>query len=191
MIERMLAALRARERLEFDRIVVGRLDPAIVSILCARQIPIHTIKIHLTSRGLSHLARSSKRKRGAGLKDDDILAIPDYLAHPDAIFLERCEEKNHLLFCVKNGDRAIKIVVDTKGYEKRKIPLTLIKTAGYIRASDMKNSCFELVWGRGRYKGARENRHLSIMAACAPIGGTTDCFHLLSLPCFYYTTAAV
>jgi hypothetical protein len=146
MIERMLAALRARERLECDRIVVGRLDPAIISILRARQIPIHTPEIYVNHKGLSHLARSSKRKRGAGLKDDDILAIPGYLARPDAIFLEQKRDRAHLLYCVRRLPKSIKLVVDP-GFVYKGEGLTLIKTAGYIRPSDMKNSRFELVWG--------------------------------------------
>ena len=109
-------------------------------------------EIYLTHKGLSHLARKSKRKRGAGLddKDMDILRLPEIVKEPKAVFLEKTKQKFNLLYCDDRG-RCIKIVVDTKAFEKRKKPLTLIKTAGYIQSSDMKNKDFELIFGEWEF----------------------------------------
>ena len=126
------------KKLTKTKIIVGRLDVKIIEFLKARDIKIHTNEIYLTSKGLSHLIRNSKRKRGAGLIRDDVLKIPQILENPDAVFFDKHNNRFNLIYC-KADKKVIKLVIDTKGFEKRKTPITLIKTAGYIQKSDMKN----------------------------------------------------
>jgi len=140
----MLYEIRTNEKISKNKIVVGTLSEDIISFLKDRDIPIHTKEIYLTSKGLSHLARDSKKKRGAGLSDSDILNIPNILKNPSAIYFDESKNKLNLLYC-KNREKCekfIKVVVDTKGVANRNEKITIIKTAGYVEEyniKDMKN----------------------------------------------------
>jgi hypothetical protein len=67
------------------------------------------MKIYLTSKGLSHLARDSKKNRGAGLSDEDIFSIPEILNHPTYIYFDSKKDKLNLLYC-KDIDRCDNII---------------------------------------------------------------------------------
>jgi hypothetical protein len=146
----MLKELESK-KLTKTKIIVGRLDIEVIEFLKTKGIEIHTNEIYLTSKGLSHLIRDSKQKRGAGLIREDALKIPKILENPDAIFFDKHNDKFNLIYC-KADKKVIKLVIDTKGFEKRKTPITLIKTAGYIQRSDMKNPFFELIIGEWKFK---------------------------------------
>ena len=150
-IKQMLEEIKNKRKLTKSKIAVGELSDNIIEFLKNRNVSIHTKEIYLTHKGLSHFARDSKRKRGAGLSEEDILKIPEILKYPSAVFFEKTKQKFNLLYCDDKNKKYIKIVVDTKGYEKRKIPITLIKTAGYINSSDMKNPDFELIFGDWKF----------------------------------------
>ncbi|WP_456459112.1 hypothetical protein [Nitratifractor sp.] len=129
-IHSLLSDIRSRQKHTKSRIAVGRLSENIVQFLNRQNIVIHTKKIYLTHKGLSHLARHSKRKRGAGLSDADILRIPEIIERGEIYF-----DKNggmNIIYCAEGCEKLIKIVVDSKGYTNRKEKITLIKTAGYI-----------------------------------------------------------
>jgi len=149
-LEQFLKEIKTKSKLTKNKIVVGKLNDEIVKFLKEKNIPIHSKEIYLTHKDLSHLSRDSKRKRGAGLSDEDILKIPDILKNPSAIFLEKSNLKMNLLYCDDTSKKCIKIVIDTKHIEKKK-EFTIIKTAGYINSSDMKNPIFELLIGNWRY----------------------------------------
>ena len=87
-IGQMLSQIREKKKLSKDRIVVGSLDDAVVAFLEKRGIPVYTQEIYLNHKGLSHLSRRSKRQRGAGLDDEDILKIPSIVENPSALFIE-------------------------------------------------------------------------------------------------------
>ncbi len=87
----------------------------------------------LNSKGLSHLTIHSKRSRGAGLSDEDVLQIPSILDEPYAIYFDSEKGKLNLLYCQKkNCEELIKIVIDTKVVYKGKKG-TFVKTAGYVK----------------------------------------------------------
>ena len=134
-IKEMLRQLREKERLIKDRIVVGYLDDEIVKFLEERGVPIHTKEIYLTHKGLSHLARDTKRKRGAGLNDSDILSIPKVINRGNARFDEKGGK--NVLFFQKSSEKYIKLVVDTSVHDKKLGKITLIKTAGYVVESNL------------------------------------------------------
>jgi len=146
VLVQMLDEIKFQKKLTKNKIKVGELSSEIIQFLEDRNIPIHTKEIYLTHKGLSHLSRDSKRKRGAGLDDEDILKIPEILQCSNAVFLEDVKNKLNLLYCNQYSRKCIKIVIDTK-YINKKEKLTLIKTAGYIKASDMKNPNFKLIYG--------------------------------------------
>ncbi len=130
----LLQEIKQRKRHTKSRVVVGRLDDAVVCFLEERDVAVHTREIYLTHKGLSHLARDSKKRRKAGLNEDDILKIPKILKNPSAVFFDSDKDKLDLLYCDKNDscNKMIKLVVDTKiDYKSEK--LTLVKTAGYIK----------------------------------------------------------
>ena len=145
-IKQMLDEIKNKKKLTKNKIKVGELSNEIIEFLREKEIPVHTKEIYLNHKGLSHLARESKKKRGAGLSEDDILRIPEIIHSPSAIFIEDTKDKLNLLYCDSQTKKCIKIVVDTKFiYKGEKI--TLIKTAGYINSSDMKNPNFKLIFG--------------------------------------------
>jgi len=147
----MLNEIKTKQKVIKNKIVVGKLDNKIIEFLNKNNIPIHTKQIYLTTKGLSHLSRESKKSRGAGLNEEDILRIPEILEKISAVFFERTKQKFNILYCDDKSKRCIKIVVDTKGYTNRKEKITLIKTAGYINSSDMKNLDFELIVGNWNF----------------------------------------
>jgi len=135
-IKQMLSQIREKKKLSKDRIVVGSLDDAVVAFLKQKKVVIHTRDIYLTHKGLSHLARASKNKRGAGLNDEDILKIPEILQKGSVYFDEK--GRMNILYCQSNCQKYIKIVVDTSAYDKKLGSITLIKTAGYIVEANLK-----------------------------------------------------
>jgi len=141
VLVQMLDEIKSQKKLTKNKIKVGELSSEIIKFLEDRNIPIHTKEIYLTHKGLSHLSRDSKRKRGAGLDDEDILKIPEILKNPYVIAIEKKKNKLHLLYCVENNkcDNMIKIVVDTS-YIDKGIKLTLIKTAGYVKRYNIFNN---------------------------------------------------
>jgi len=146
-IQTMLNEVRDSKKLTKNKIVVGMLDDDIIEFLKDRGVVVHTKEIYINSKGLAHLSRTSKRKRGAGLNDEDIIMIPQILSNASAVFLEVQKNKLNLLYCNNKSKKCIKIVVDTK-YIKGNDKLTLIKTAGYLNSSDLKNPAFEQISGK-------------------------------------------
>ena len=143
--EQMLQEIRQKKRLSVDKIVVGKLSDEIVEFLRNMNVPIHTKEIYINHKGLSHIARDSKRRRVAGLDEEDILRIPEILENPSAIFFEKSKQKFNLLYCDDKSKKCIKLVINTK-FQKKKDKITLVTTAGYINTSDMKNPAFELIF---------------------------------------------
>ncbi len=151
-IERMLQEIRQKKRLSVDKIVVGKLSDEIVGFLKEQNVAIHTREIFLTAKGLSHLARESKKKRGAGLSDDDIKKLPKILSRPSKVLFDTRTSKLNLLYCSSGNDRKklIKIVVDTKAYDKKLGRITLVKTAGYIFEANLLDRFYIEIEAGGR-----------------------------------------
>ena len=145
-IKQMLHEIKNKQKLTKNKIQVGELNSEIIKFLEEKGIPVHTKEIYLNHKGLSHLARNTKKQRGAGLSEEDILMIPEIIKFPSAIFIEDVKDKLNLLYCDNKTKKCIKIVVDTKFVYKGE-KLTLIKTAGYINSSDMNNPNFKLIFG--------------------------------------------
>ena len=92
-LKQFLEEIKIKTKHTKNKIVVGELDEEIIRFLHDMKIPIHTKEIYLNHKGLSHLARESKRKRGAGLSEEDILRIPEILKS-QAQFLLRMSRIN-------------------------------------------------------------------------------------------------
>ena len=95
-IKSMLNEIKARKKLTRNRVVVGRLDEKVVEFLDKKGVSIHTKEIYLIHKGLSHLAIESKKQRGAGLSEEDILKIPEILKSPSAIYFDNKKDKLNL-----------------------------------------------------------------------------------------------
>ena len=65
-IKHMLLQIKNKEKITKKKIQVGYLKNEIIEFLNKNDIEIHTKEIYLTDKGLSHLARDSKKERGAG-----------------------------------------------------------------------------------------------------------------------------
>jgi hypothetical protein len=139
----MLNEIKNKQILSNNKIIVGEIDDKIIEFLNEKKIKIHSHKIYLTAKGLSHLARDSKKIRGAGLTEDDILKIPHICKNPLNIYFDTQQKKLNLLYISKSqNERIIKIVIDTQSYDKRLGKITLIKTAGYIVEANLKNNFY-------------------------------------------------
>jgi len=68
-LKQLLAEIKERKKHTKSRVIVGVLDDDVMKFLKKRGVAVHTREIFLTHKGLSHLARDSKRKRGARLSD--------------------------------------------------------------------------------------------------------------------------
>jgi len=145
-ISEFLEIVENREKHTKNKIVVGYLKDEIISFLNENDVAVHTKEIYLNHKGLAHLSRDSKRQRGGGLSREDIIRIPLILENISAIFFETTKQRFNLLYCENNTKKCIKLVIDTKFVYKGE-KLTLIKTAGYINKSDMKNPNFKLIFG--------------------------------------------
>ena len=131
---------------------VGVLSEVTFQILEEYNIEIATKEIYLTQKGLTHLYRPTKQKLSKALLVEDIYAIPNILNQPSALFLDTQENRLNLLYCLQNSQKCLKLIVDTKSYVHRGEKLTIVKTAGYIYAYDMKNSKYKLIFGDWEFK---------------------------------------
>jgi len=135
-IKTMLKEVKSQNKLTKSKVIVGVLDDDIVKFLEKEKVPIHTQEIYLTSKGLSHLSRDSKKKRGAGFDDEDILNIPLMISSPKHVYFDKKKEKLNILYLTQKDDKLLKLVVDTNAFDKKYKNITLIKTSGVI---DIKN----------------------------------------------------
>ena len=139
-IDILLNEIEQSKPFSFSKIAVGSitLTQAPLFQSCERVI-------YLTPKGLSHLARPSKRKRFGGLTRKEILRIPLFLAAPDFIFKEEKRKKGkrrrHLLFVslLPFSDKAIKIVVDPCFIQKGK-EIAVVITAGRVYLHNLLNN---------------------------------------------------
>ena len=138
-IKQLLDEIKSRSKHTKSKIIVGELSDETVAFLEGKGVAVHTQEIYLTHKGLSHLARESKRKRGAGLSNEDVLKIPEILKKGSVYFDKK--GRMNVVYCKSAGEcgRYIKIVVDTKGYDKKFGNISIIKTAGYIVEANLKN----------------------------------------------------
>jgi len=144
-IKQMLDEIKTQKKLTRNKIKVGILKDEIIEFLEKRDIEIYTKEIYLNHKGLSHLARESKNKRGAGLSEEDILKIPEILEMPSGIYFDNEKKKLNLLYCKYNNyEKIIKLVIDTK-YKRKKEAMTLIKTAGYVEFANL--VVYEKIYG--------------------------------------------
>ena len=137
-IWQLLQEIKNRSKHTRSKIIVGELSDDMIAYLKMRGVAVHTKAIYLNHKGLSHLATDSKRKRGAGLSDEDILRIPKVIAYADRVYLETTDKKKNLLYFkqVQGSEKLVKIVVDTE-YVLKGEKITLVITAGYIYPSNL------------------------------------------------------
>jgi len=131
---------------------VGIVTQETIKVLEKHSIEIATKEIYLTQKGLTHLYRPTKRKLNKALSLDDIYTIPTILAQPSALFLDTEQNRLNLLYCIQNSQKCLKLIIDTNSYAHRGEKVTIVKTAGYIYAYDMKNSKYELICGEWEFK---------------------------------------
>jgi len=146
-LKQMLNDIKSKSKLSTNKIIVGILNKKVLEFLEYKNITVYTKEIYLNHKGLSHLRRESKKQRGAGLSEEDILKIPYILKNPSVVLFDNAKNKLNLLYCLEKSNKCskyIKLVIDTK-YKRKKESLTLIKTAGYIEKSNLKG--YEIIYG--------------------------------------------
>ena len=151
MIEQFFQEIE-NKNISIKKVKVGELSKEIIQFLENRNIEVYTKEIYLTTKGLIHLSRDNKKKRGAGLTKEEIINIPNILKNPKIIIFDNEKSKLNLLYCKNRNicNEFIKIVIDTKSYEKKLGKLTLVKTAGIIQEYNLKDKFYEVLEMEGR-----------------------------------------
>ena len=136
-IKRLLQEVQSKSKLSKNKVVVGQLSAKIIDFVQSQGVEVHTQEVYINAKTLAHTVRRSKKERGAGLSEEDILRIPEILAFPVAVYFDDSKKKLNLLYCATSKcQKVIKIVVDTK-YIRKKEKYTLVKTAGYVEWANM------------------------------------------------------
>ncbi|MRJ06937.1 MAG: hypothetical protein C6I01_05400 [Epsilonproteobacteria bacterium] len=146
-ISTMLQQVQGEKRVEPNKIVVGEFQNKVKEFLENQRISPSSSDIFLLSNRLSHLARESKKKRGAGLEKGDILRIPSILQNPSLIIFDT--NKSDLLYIGESNfkkGKIVKIVVAVDKHRKKQGRINFIKTAGYIEEANLKNPNYMEVW---------------------------------------------
>ena len=137
-IKRLLQEVQSKTKLSKNKVIVGLLSDAIVDFVKSQGVEVYTQEVYINAKTLSHAVRRSKKERGAGLSEEDVLRIPEILDHPAAVYFDDTKKKLNLLYCATSKcQKVIKIVVDTK-HERKKERYTLVKTAGYVEWANMR-----------------------------------------------------
>lgn len=119
-------------------VVAGVIDPPTLAALRMRGIDPASAAITLTQKSVRHLMRDAKATRGQSVPAEALKRMPDMLASPRAILLDRKQGELLYVFDVP-GDRAGKLVVRLDYKEKMKaaegrqmVVSNSIRTAGVV-----------------------------------------------------------
>lgn len=120
-------------------VVAGVIDPPTLSALRARGIDPTSAAITITQKSVRHLLRDTKAIRGASVRADVLKRMPDMLASPRAILLDRAQGELLYVFDIPGDTKAGKLVIRLNYKEKAKgakgrqvVTSNSIRTAGVV-----------------------------------------------------------
>jgi hypothetical protein len=137
----LLDALDAGEARAVNAVVtLGAIQADVLAALAARSIQPLTAALLLRDKELLHMARDAKAAAGKGISRADLLALPDILARPEAVLLDR--QDRALVYVFTPADpaeaRVGKIVVRVDYLEKVAVDGGRVSTVGnFARTSGL------------------------------------------------------
>ena len=135
------------KKLTCNYAILCELDSTVIEFLRCYEISPFTKKIYITHKGLSHLMRDSKKRRGAGAIEDDLERLPLLLCNADAVIFDTQSSRLNLLYISHSNEKYIKIVVNPKGYDKKMGKLTLVQTAGMVQKENLHDKRYRVIKG--------------------------------------------
>lgn len=136
-----------------DMQLVSVIAPRHVAALRKHQVDLQTAAITLRDIQLRHFARHSKRDRGQVLPEDTVLNLPEHLAAPQAILLDRADGNLVWVFPLADN-RLAKIVIQPGRKDKARLSgarasvrTNEIRTATVVDRSALPASRYRLIDG--------------------------------------------
>ena len=142
----LLNGVKAK-KLSCNYAVLCELEQEIVTFLSTYNVTPFTKEIYITHKGLSHLMRDSKKKRGAGICQEDLERLPQLVCHADVVIFNSQSSKLNLLYITNTHTRYIKIVINPNGYDKKLGKLTLLQTAGTVQRENLTDKKYKVIKG--------------------------------------------
>lgn len=146
---------RAGGRLDRSMVVVGALTDPVLTALAARGVNVATGALTLEQKALRHMLRPSKVEAGRAVPAEVLRRMPELLAAPRAILIDRRDASLIYVFDLP-GDRMGKLIVavDYTGKVRTTAPgrtavlTNAIRTAGVARTADLANAgAYDLISG--------------------------------------------
>lgn len=120
-------------------VVAGVIDPQTLAALRTRGIDPASAAITITQKQVRHMVRDAKQSRSQAVSSETLKAMPDMLASPRAILLDRRSGELLYVFDVPGSQHQGKLVVRLNYTEKAKAPegrqavvSNSIRTAGLV-----------------------------------------------------------
>ena len=148
-MSRYLELLRGikEKKLSCNYAVLCELEYEVITFLSTYNITPFTKEIYITHKGLSHLMRDSKKKRGAGICEEDLDRLPQLVCSADIVIFNSQSSKLNLLYITGAHTRYIKIVINPNGYDKKLGKLTLLQTAGTVQRENLTDKKYIVIKG--------------------------------------------
>jgi len=135
------------KKLSCNYAVLCELECKVIAFLDTYNITPFTKEIYITHKGLSHLMRESKKKRGAGIGKDDLERLPQLVCRADVVLFNSQSSKLNLLYITNTHAKYIKIVINPNGYDKKLGKLTLLQTAGTVQRENLTDKKYKVIKG--------------------------------------------
>ena len=132
-------ALRSGRKPAGEAFEAGALPLAVVDALRQRGDPPASAQVVVTDERLAHIERDRKRERGQGLDGADMDRLPEVLANPQAVLLDKEGKGRTLLFAFSPAEReAGKVVVRLDFREGKRPAANAVRSAGYVEAYNLR-----------------------------------------------------
>ena len=128
--------------------VVGYLDKAVVEALEQRGMTPRNLTITLTDKALLHMARETKKTRGAAIPDAGLLTLPKHIEHSQAVLFDKTDPALLYVFDAGEAERLGKFVVRVN-YNVKGKHTNSVRTGGMASVRNLKgNARYELINGK-------------------------------------------
>ena len=129
--------------------VVGYLDKAVVEALEQRGMTPRNLTITLTDKALLHMARETKKTRGAAIPDAGLLTLPKHIEHPQAVLFDKTDPALLYVFDAGEEERLGKFVVRVN-YNVKGKHTNSVRTGGMVSLVEnlQNNKQLEIIHGK-------------------------------------------
>ena len=129
-----------------NQVVIGALDPAVLTFLAEASIEPETAALSLSDREFLHMLRATKADRGATWPVPMLLDMPKLIAQPGAIYWDTQDQV--LVYAWGVQDQSAKAVIRVNYRVKSeglRIRTNLIKTTGMVQLGDLQDPRYQRV----------------------------------------------